>query len=40
MYLDYAKAYFEYPVPLERDALTYFDLILPRGGIPNVQFSY
>ena len=37
MYLDYAEAYFEYNGTLEGDALTYFNLIRQRAGIPNVE---
>ena len=40
LYLDYAEAYFEYNGTLEGDALTYFNLIRQRAGIPNVEVSY
>ena len=40
LYLDYAEAYFEYNGTLEGDALTYFNLIRQRAGIPNIEVSY
>lgn len=40
LYLDYAEAYFEYHGTLDGDALTYFNEIRARAGIPKVEVSY
>lgn len=40
LYLDYVEAYFEYYGTLSGDALTYFNDIRERAGIPKVEVSY
>ncbi|WP_273163029.1 RagB/SusD family nutrient uptake outer membrane protein [Bacteroides fluxus] len=40
LYLSYAEAYYEYNGTLADDALTYFNAIRRRAGIPDIEISY